>query len=456
MDETLTGNSAKPLTDSSWLVVNGLGRLSSESADVRLVSHAVAALGARSAYELLVTHRVYTLALSRVMALPPTPPLEELRRRLQELEQDERDRRARIHETMVRTIRWGAEHGVHVIKGLALRTYYEDPRLRHEGDIDFHASTWQQGRTLAAALRSQEWVWDTSELSWLKWTDGGTVFGQLSLLLPGENEADARVDLHIGPYSVGHGGLLPLVGWCERDVMGVAVQVPSPESTLALIGAHAMNDCLLSQKDINDVASILRRCPDIDWGSAEELAACSHAQGALRQIRHEVAAQHPSLSAPPGLPGGPLTASGLTGLARARRFGRLAFSDERRRSSIRQAMSTALEATRYYSAELAPKLVSGAPELLSSSARGRTQCWRLVPPSVWRSWTMPVSGAASEEASQAEVKSALIVERLSEDLDLVSREGAVVVQTMGEVFIPTVWGPVSRASADLARELSVK
>ncbi len=454
MNDALAGDSAKPSDDPAWVVVSSLGRLSSEPADARLVTDAVAALGAQAAYELVVAHRVYTLALTRLTGLAAGPPLEELRRKLLELEQAEGERRARIHETTVQTLRWGAEHGVHVIKGLALRTYYEDPRLRHEGDIDFHVSTWRQARTLAAALRSQGWEWDTSELSWLKWTAAGSAYGQLSLLLPGEDEADARVDLHIGPYSVGHSGLLPLVGWCEREVMGVPIQVPSPESTLALVGAHAMNDCLLSQKDINDVASVLRHCPDVDWGSVEELAACAHAVGAVRQICHKVASQHPSLSGPPGTPEGPLTTSGLTGLARAGRFGRLAYSDERRRGGILRAVGIALEATRYYSADLAPKPVPNAPELLTSSARGRTRCWRLVPSSVWQSWAAP-SGAGSGQTPQAEVTSAPTVERLGEDLDLVSRDGAVVVRTIGEVFIPTVSGRVPPASADLAREMLV-
>lgn len=433
----------------AWELVNALGNIASAPPAPGSVTAAVDTLGVSAAFDTLVAHRVYSLALERLQGLDASPAVAELTERLVRLQAAETQRRDRVREVTRRTLRASAEQGVRVMKGLALRTYYRHPEWRHEGDIDLHVSTWPAAREVAARLRTTGWDWDTAELPWLKWTDDGHLYGQLSLVLDGPEEADTRVDLHIGPYSVGHGGLMPLVGWHEREVLGVAVRVPSTESALALIGAHAMNDCLLSQKDVNDVAEIIAAEQDIDWGSVEELAHCAQAAAAIRQIRRQVELGRRASADGrdvPEIATGPLTVRGFTGLRRALRFGRLALSDERRRGGVLGAAPVAIDAIRYYNADLAPRLVPTGGEDMSTASRGRTSCWRLVPAPVWSEW----NGAGDAAQNGARTRATT----LGEDLTMISGESGSALVTMGEVFVPTITGRVSAASVALARTLA--
>jgi hypothetical protein len=134
------------------------------------------------------------------------------------------------------------------------------------------------------------------------------------------------------------------------------------------MGAHAMNDCLLSQKDVNDMTEIIASGEHIDWGSVEELAACAHSSEAVRQIRRQAEL------AGAGVADGPLAVRGPRGLQRALRFGWLALTDELRRGDVLRAGPTALKAIQYFNADLAPRVAPSGAEDMTTASRGRTSC----------------------------------------------------------------------------------
>jgi Uncharacterised nucleotidyltransferase len=424
-----------------WECISLIGRIDTRDDELRRGAAILDTLDARTAYDLVLLSRVYTIARRNLERLPETHLLGMLR----ELEDTEERRRKEAAGEMRAVIARLPAVSARLIKGLPLRERYDRPDLRHEGDIDIQVPDWRTGRDLAIWLRSRGWQWDTMEFPWLKWTDEGNLYGQLTLTTPDNTAPVARVDLHMGPFSVGHAGLMPLLGWTDATVLGMPARVPDSETALALIAAHSLNDGHLSMKDVNDVHMLLSTGGALDRGSIEELCRSVHAAGALRQLLAETARCYPEHEPPSGRIPRVLHRSKETKQQRARRVARLTYLDERSRGRGRiEAASTAWEALRYYSTDLTPRVTRNGRSPLAPTPpyRRRDLCWRLLPAETWRSLGPPTP--VSDRVIEEFIAPGLVLHRSSH---------AASVCLGDEVFVPTVWGNVHPQSLALAGSL---
>jgi Uncharacterised nucleotidyltransferase len=342
--------------------------------------------------------------------------------------------------TMRQVVSWVGELGGHIIKGLSVQTAYPEPGLRHVGDVDVHYGNWEAAQPLVQRLREHGWVFDTGEMPWLKWHENGALYGQLSLLYPDSSKPFARVDLHISAFSVGHAGLLPLIGWCAGGALGLPATVPDTETAIAITAAHALCDQMLSIKDLNDLHVLIARRAT-DWSSVAELCRAAQAGGALARLVNAVRMVYPEDAEL--LPPGPGAETALqlippSGDERAEAFAELAYRDELARGTAKEKARALAESARYYfSADLSVRSGVGPRDALPG-APARERCWRLVPEEVWR--TLPAAPSAEAPA----------VVELASRLTLLSIPAGLAVRYGDDVLIPTVWGEISPESVALA------
>jgi Uncharacterised nucleotidyltransferase len=332
-----------------------------------------------------------------------------------------------------------------IMKGLSVQSLYPDPGLRHVGDIDAHYPSWSAAQPLARWLRSNGWVYDTDEYPWLKWHDIGVIYGQQSFVYPDNKAPVARVDLHVGPYSVGFGALLPMSGHRDGGALGLAARVPTAETAISIVAAHAVCDQLLSVKDINDLHVLVTDSVP-DWVSVTESCRAVQSELVLAQLLHVLRDSYP-LDAdrlPPSAGReSDLRMTPPSGTPRARSFARLAFADERLRGvGVMNALRRSRMARRYFSATLTPRTGTDSDGGPVPGNRGRGSCWRLVPEEIWRD--LPASGEGGSVRQ----------EELDAGLTLTARGSSVVLRWGTDVFIPTVWGVINPASVKLARDVA--
>jgi hypothetical protein len=421
-------------TDPYWRAVTALGSLN------RPTEVDMTGLDPVRLHDALVQSKVVRIAATR-LAGTREPVLDLLRA----TDQAERHRHATTAELTRGAVAAAAETGARVIKGLAVRPRYPDPRARHFGDIDLHVPDWPAARALAARLRADGWPWDLLEYPWLKWDEAGVLYGQLAFLRFADGRPSSRVDVHIGAFSVGHAGRMPLAGWEPAEVTGVPVLVPNREQAIALVAAHALGDTRLSMKDINDL-HVLVGDGRVDWSSVVELCRGGYALEVLGQLLAELAEAYPRTGLP-ALPYTPrLVPGGLPPDARGAHFAWHAYGDERARGTAEEdATLLAKEAHRYFSGDLRPHLASRAIEPGGDLAQGRNICWRLLPEPVWAPW-VPELPAATTPATPVEDR------RLADGLVLRRRGPARAVLIDDDIFVPTVWGAVDPDSVRLAAE----
>ncbi|TDD85023.1 nucleotidyltransferase family protein [Actinomadura rubrisoli] len=440
--------------DHYWDVVSVLGRLSPRDEDLQRAAAEMERLDPRALYTEIVRSRVYTIALRNLGGLAGRDDVAVVHAALKDLDGKETARRAQALPETRAVLRRVRDLDARVIKGLSLREHYADPELRHIGDLDLHVPDWESARQITRVLRERGWRWDTHEFPWIKWTDGGSLYGQLTMVLPDNEDPHSRVDLHIGPFSVGHSTLMPLVGWRPRDVLGVPSVVPCAESEIALIGAHAVNDGLLSMKDVNDAHVLLSRHAGVDWGAVEELCRGAGALKAMGEILSAAARVYPGTTVPAWA--GDARRSGDTYLStgeeppgvRADRVRRLALDDERARGrDASLAERVAEEAYAYFTADLTPRLDAPVPAAPDGPHRRRDLCWRLLPKETWQ-------GLADRAAPHAGAPGPTSDQELASGMRLVRSGKGTVVALDGEVFVPTVWGAVEPESTVLARALT--
>jgi len=225
--------------------------------------------------------------------------------------------------------------------------------------------------------------------------------------------------------------------------------VPSLETSVALIAAHAVNDGILSMKDINDLHVLQAERPDLDWASVTELARSTGAVAALRQLLAVTARVYKHTESPDDPAPAYLADATESAQARARRVARFTYSDERSRgASPLRARLLARQARRYFSARLTPRL--GGPAIGEGplEAARRSTCWRLAPEETWASLL------GDTPATKPLPPSARIVEsHLGPDLLLVRSGNATVIRSNREIFTPTVWGSITAESVALAAHL---
>jgi len=431
-----------------WTVVTRAGKLDPAPGEITELEGPLAKLDPAGVYDAILRSRVYTLALQNLNPLRRHRNVAEVLTLLEKLQAEENERRKLALPETLAVLEHAFNVGAHLIKGLPLRELYADPELRHLGDIDLHVAEWSLAARFAAWLRGRGWQWDTGELPWLKWTQDGHIYGQLSLVLPGNSAPFTRVDLHIGPYSVAHAALMPLVGWRGSQVLGVKATVPSTETSIALIAAHAVNDGILSMKDVNDLHLLQAQRPGPDWASVTELARGAGAVAALRQLLAVTARVYQHAESPDDAAPGYLAEAMESARARARRVARFTYRDERARgASPLRAGLLARQARRYFSARLTPRL--GGPPMGNGplEATRRSTCWRLAPEETW------VSLLGDAPAKPLPPTAPIVESRLGPGLVLVRSGNATVIRSNREIFTPTVWGPITAESAALAAHL---
>ncbi len=426
-----------------WLAVAGLGKLGATGAELADLGSCLAGLDPGVLYERIVASRVYTAA-ERSLAEVGWPGADAVLARLRRLAADETERRTLARPPVLAILRAAARFRARVIKGMALRELYPEPALRHEGDLDVQVPAWPDALALTGWLRRSGWCWDTREFPWLKWTDRGHIYGQFSLVLPGNEDAFARADVHIGPFSVGHCGLLPMAGWQQGEVLGVPVTVPDRETSIALIVAHSVNDGIVSMKDLNDLHLLLSGPAGPDWGSVEELCRSFGGLEAMSQLLSALAATYPGQHVHAGGAPGYLAYGPQIQARRAGRFADLARQDELSRGAgAGEAERAADEARRYFSAALAPHLseeVSSGPD---EGQRSRRLCWRLLPRETW--------AALGDTSARVRARSR---RTLAPGLELARSQAGTVMSVGAEYFVPTVWGGVHPESIALAATLA--
>ena len=427
-----------------WTCIALLARLEPAAEHRSRAAELLEILDPEEVYARILASRVYLPARETLGQLPPTEQVATVQKRLDELITAERLRCAAARPELTAVLAEAPALGARIMKGLALREHHRRPELRHEGDIDLHVPEWNAALATSRWLRQRGWVWDTTEFSWLKSTDGGHLYGQLTLVLPDNDDPISRVDLHIGPYSVGHAGNMPLAGWRDTTVLGVPAQEPDRETTLALIAAHALNDGVMSMKDINDLYELLVRENRTDWATVEELCRSAQAVDVLAQLLALTGQIYPELGLPAGAVNGPLALS-LTPAERADRAARYAYRDERARGADDDAaIAVAEEARRYYSADLRPRV---APPGSPVPPRNRQTCCRLLPASTWESLAANVSLDRADDVPIDETQ-------WEPGLTLITQGPGTVLRAGDEIFVPTVWGEVHPSSLALASRLA--
>lgn len=429
-----------------WKCVCLLGRLGGDDRGRARAAELIERLDPDVVYERILASRVYLPARETLGLLEPTERVVSIRKRLDELIASERQRCASARPELAAVLAGTRPLGARVMKGLALREHHPRPELRHEGDIDLHVPGWRAALATSEWLRRRGWVWDTTEYSWLKLTDGGHLYGQLTLVLPDNDDPISRVDLHIGPYSVGHAANMPLAGWRDTEVAGTPARTPDRETTFALIAVHALNDGVLSMKDVNDLSVLLAEDADTDWATVEELCRSAQAADALTQLISVTAGVYPELGLPAGDRDGPLVLD-QTAAERADRAARYAYRNERERGAEHdRATSVAEEARRYYSADLRPRIAAPGQEV-PPPARNRWTCCRLLPASTW-------SSLAEESPYQPVTGGVLVEDPWEPGLTLITQGPGAVLRVGEEIFVSTVWGDVHPASLALAARLA--
>ncbi|MEE1752753.1 nucleotidyltransferase family protein [Streptomyces sp. SP18CS02] len=378
--------------------------------------------------------------------VPAPAVLEPLRERLGTAVGEDDAWRDQAMAPMREALRDAQDHGLAVMKGLALASHYDEPLSRHMGDVDLHSPDWPAVVAFCRRATERGWVWDVTEFPWVKW-DKGTLYGQLSLVTPDNRDPVARIDLHVGPYSVGPNGRVYGLGHAEGTALEVPSRLCDPVTLAVILVAHAANDGFLSLKDLNDFAA-LTAGGDIDAASLAETCRAFGCEPILDQIRGTVAALR-TLGGPDGTAAllarataGPLTLVPPEGRNRALLAGRFAYRLSRLDGdSVLGALRVAGSSYRYYGADLSVR--PGKPSArMERRWRRPDVCWRLVPP---ESWPAPAGADAAGGPTAGE--------ELADGITRHTRGSAVAVTLADHVFVPTVWGEVSPESVGLASEL---
>ncbi len=437
----------------NWHALATVASVDPSAAELRSATGELRGLPLDDVVDGIVRWRVDELALANLRSVG----VGELANRLQDMWITEERRLAKAIPVTVELLPAVRAMGGRVIKGLAVRDKYPRPELRHMGDVDVQVPDWPTALRICRWLRERRWCWETSEYPWLKWDEHGQIYGQLTFVLPDNIEPFARVDLHIGPFSVGHSGLLPLVGWRPGLALDAEVTVPDIETSVALVVAHAVGDGLLSMKDVNDLYVLLTKARP-DWTSVVELCRAAGVTEALHVLLAACREVYPTLGLPwtltngrrplrDGTTGGPLSLTEESRERRAGRVARLAFRDERARGQgVLRSFGQALSARRYYRADLTPRTVQSGADGSTPGTPGRGRCWRLLPQETWTGLPTPSGPGGDASAEPREIE-------LAAGLTLVTRHQAMAVAIDKDVMLPTVWGTVHPESVELAREL---
>jgi Uncharacterised nucleotidyltransferase len=409
-----------------WSYLLALGDLAGAPLD-RATEDWVAATPPDRVFDLLVAHKVCEIALERLLASPRVPAalIELLRRRV--------DRKARSYaetrDLAAAMVRRARDLGGRVMKGGELRGRYPRPELCHVGDIDLQFDRLEQALRFATGLRAEGWEWDRGEVPWMKWDDAGRPYGQWPMRRHLTSEVRLRLDIHQGPYSFGHVGVLPLDEWEPGEVDGVEVEVPSHRMAIALFAAHSAGAAHATVKEANEIGLLAPTAADWRW--AEDRCRAAGAGEALAVLRQLVE-------------GRPALTAGAQPPAPLRRWrpeppGRAAKAWAMAAMTCRQQAVQAPGASWYYLSDVRPRPARAALPASPLARRNRWTCWRLVPPGVWTEW----AGGAWPERTPGPAA----------DVEFLPAGGGWLARVGGDVLLPTISGRVPRSVVAAARDL---
>ncbi len=152
-----------------------------------------------------------------------------------------------------------AGNDIVVIKGLSIASYYPEPSVRDNWDIDLFVEDFHVAMDIAHEMILSGSKFDDMSIKQV----GKTGYGwKLHIFTPN----GIPVEFHVGPLQAYSGGILDAEFLHRRRyvlVDDISFPVPSAEDQLLYLLAHAYRDGFIKQKDIND-AYILTKDTDFD------------------------------------------------------------------------------------------------------------------------------------------------------------------------------------------------
>ncbi|MFC0039926.1 nucleotidyltransferase family protein [Actinomadura rayongensis] len=221
---------------------------------------AIERTGVEAAAELLHFHKVRSIARDRIAelrgALPPAESslLNDLHDRLDEKARltDVRGATTDTVHRLVGDVARKAGVPWWTMKGHTFRRLYPDGLRRDVGDLDVLVDDIDAAWALAEGLRRHDYAYPAGELPWFKKdTEDGRLYGQIRLVAPDRERLS--IDVHAGPYSVRHCGLMRL-----GRSGGPAEPGPiSFDDDVCAVIANAAGDCFVNAKLANDLVLAL-------------------------------------------------------------------------------------------------------------------------------------------------------------------------------------------------------
>ncbi|MCU1640726.1 MAG: hypothetical protein JWN03_1001 [Nocardia sp.] len=230
--------------------------------DLATSNAALAVLGPEKSAELLIRHKVSRIARARLAGLGADPVAAATAQLLADYIEPIDIRFLGSGELLDLVARVAAEggFGVRRMKGFSQRDRYPQGLIRDVGDIDLLVADYDAAWLLAEAFLDRGYIYPPHELPWFKGDLTGGLYGQVRLISPGRVELP--IDIHVGPYSVRHCGLMPMRTDLTAHIGGEPLPPVDPIDDFCCVIGNAAGDCFIDAKTVNDIVLALRAHPD--------------------------------------------------------------------------------------------------------------------------------------------------------------------------------------------------
>ncbi|MEV4556241.1 nucleotidyltransferase family protein [Kitasatospora sp. NPDC049285] len=405
---------------------------------------ALAEVGPAAAADLLFRHKISTMARATALRLADQGGehrelLVELADRITARAAVMADRWASSAAVGAAVTRFAEEEGITwwTMKGFSFRPLYPAGTVRDVGDLDVLVGTVDDAWRLARRLRADGYIYLDIELPWFKRDlRTGELYGQIRLTTAERNRLS--IDIHAGPYSVRHCGLMPLGRTAGGG--GTPGGPVAFEDDIAAVVANAAGDRFITAKAVNDLLLSLDRAPDARYlhetldaaGLLPFLATCLGRVTAWCELTADqaqaLAALLPDVAAEPVPPvdrADPAERCEIT-VAHARETALrvLGLPPER-------ADAVAASAREAYGKDHPLQVVPDAEaQPVDWAGLNNWTCVRLVPVELAAALVEP--GAAAASAGRGEASA------LSEEMVREETGGGTLIRAIGDSFVPTV------------------
>lgn len=405
--------------------------------------HYRSVIGAYPIEEIVDTLRVNkVLALARQNLTPVAVELPELFQALDAALERPDARSANLASTweLIQEAARAADATVRAMKGASARWWYQDPGIRHLGDIDLWVPDIRSAFAMADEFTKEGWNFRAQELPWVKIDSTGREYGVVNLRPP--HWSRHHIDIHYGSYSALHCASIPISphqapesGWPRT----------SSEETLACMVANAAGDGFITVKDVNDLFACATSGQP-DWSATRSLlesAGLSSFAARIADLVGVIYGAHPA------------AAIVSTELGRVSPddapFGRTATKGERIRSTVRHAwrfgkrtsfanaVHMSATAARYYTADLTLRVGTSLTSRRSLPRPRHWSCVRLVPVTILtEQFGIPPAVPPAAASAPAKVKDQASALTFS-----MTKYGAVA-QLGDRTLLPTLFGKLDR------------